>query len=356
MGWACFRSGAFAACLVVLAIVAGCGSRTGAEIRQWDAQPGPVPRPEVCNGLDDDLDGLVRAGVLDGGRTDAGAMDGGARDTGPVADVGVDAAVDSGPRADAGARDGGIASDLDLFVDEDFRDSMGRYVDILNCGECGHACRVSRPHELTVGCGLVAETPVCVALTCDPGWVPSRTGVCVPAYDRLCMHCADDGDCGDFDQAHCRDLGGEPRCVVDCSLTCPPGYACRDGACTPPSGSCSCETGQTFTLACALTDPAGLRCPGTATCDDGVLSECASFAEVCDHTDNDCNGTIDDGYRDARGAYILNIHDCGECGVDCTASTIPEGDLVCVAPHRSRKRSRDIQRRRRTTSSSIIAT
>ncbi len=319
--------------MLTLLALGGCGSRSALEVHQWDAEPGPIPQPEICNGLDDDLDGLVRAGVLDGGPGMDGAVrDGGSRDGGP------DAARDAGPLPDvgvshdAGSFDGGDAgppSDLDLFVDEDFRDSMGRYIDINNCGSCGHACRVGRPHELTIGCGLVAESPVCVALTCDPGWVPSRSGVCVPAYDRLCMTCADDGDCGDFDQAHCLSLGGEQRCVVDCSLTCPTGYECHGGSCTPPSGSCSCEPGQNFTIACALTDPMGHHCPGSGTCMDGVLSACVAPMDVCDHVDNDCNGTVDDAFRDARGAYILNIHDCGECGVDCTMSTIPEGDLIC---------------------------
>jgi hypothetical protein len=321
---------------LVLALVAGCGAKSSLEVRQWDSEPAPTPHPEVCNGLDDDLDGLRCVGAVpweagapcmsgdtivdcgyppdtgvDAARVDGGAMDGGVRDAG---------AMDAG--------DGGLC-DHDLFVDEDFRDSMGRYVDINNCGSCGHACVVSRPHERTVGCGLVAETPVCVALTCDPGFVPSRSGECVPAYDRLCMTCTDDGDCGDFDQAHCRDLGGERRCVVDCSLTCPTGYVCTSGACTPPSGSCSCEVGQNFTLACALTDPMGHHCPGSAACTNGVLSMCAAPMELCDHVDNDCNGIVDDGYRDARGAYILNIHDCGDCGVDCTLSSIPGADLIC---------------------------
>jgi|GEM_PF-1474131 len=289
--------------VLLLAIGAlGCGARTGTIDHEVGAVDGPVPQPEVCNGLDDDLDGLVRLGVIpsDGG-FDAG--------------VGVDASIDGG--------------DMDLFVDEDFRDEIGRYVDDAHCGRCGAACIVSREHELEVGCGLVDEYPTCVATLCDPGFIPSTAGRCVPLYERLCLFCADDGDCGDFDGARCASIGDEQRCAIDCELGCPDGYACSEGICAPESGSCTCEAGDDFDLACALTDPDGNFCPGSATCADGVLSMCAAPFEDCDHEDDDCNGVIDDGFVDRLGAYSLDIHHCGDCGVDCTLSAVPEGDLVC---------------------------
>ncbi len=308
---------------LAVALAPGCGARSGVDIEHHDSPPGPVPHPEVCNGLDDDLDGLASVGALgdsgirDGGM-DASRPDAGSRDGGP----------DGGPRDGSVDADAG-AGDLDLFVDEDFRDSMGRYITDAHCGGCGRACTPSRPHELRVACGLVEETPTCVALACDAGFVPSSTGRCVPAYDRLCLSCADDGDCGDFDAARCVPLGGELRCSVSCDIGCPSGYVCESDACVPPSRSCTCEVGVDFTLACALHDPDGNVCPGSAVCMSGMLSECVAPVEVCDEVDQNCDGVIDEGFRDARGAYILDIHNCGECGVDCTMSTIPEGDLIC---------------------------
>ncbi|MFO0711081.1 MAG: hypothetical protein U0353_14635 [Sandaracinus sp.] len=333
-----------AATALALTLVA-CGARTGTEDDPHREGVLPPLGPEVCNGLDDDGDGLLAVGVLDGGARDAGdaaGPDAGPRDAAVLDDAGMDGGsldaggLDAGSfdagRMDAGRMDAGrmdAGMDLDLRVDEDFRDSLGRYIVDAHCGACGSACRPSRPHELETHCGLVAESPTCMATRCDPGFTPSRTGRCVPIHERLCLSCADDGDCGDFVGAACDDVGGEQRCTIDCALGCPDGYACREGVCAPESGSCTCEAGDDFALACALHDPEGNRCAGTAACRDGVLSACTAPADVCDEVDNDCNGVIDDPYRDARGAYILDIHNCGECGVDCTLSRIPEGDLVC---------------------------
>ncbi|MBX3273051.1 MAG: hypothetical protein KF729_22500 [Sandaracinaceae bacterium] len=268
--------------------VAGCGGRTGTSFDPPAPRDRPVPRPEVCNGLDDDLDGLVSIGVLDGGP----------------------------------------AFDADRFVDEDFRDELGRYVHVEHCGACNVLCAPSG-QALEVTCGLVEESPACVAVRCTAGFAPSSTGRCVPIHDRLCLPCADDGDCGDLEAASCALVGGERRCSIDCILGCPEGYACFGDTCAPAGGSCSCEPGDSFTLACALFDPEGNRCPGSAVCDDGALGECVAPAEVCDGADNDCDGVIDDGFVDDRGVYSVDIHHCGECGVDCTQSAVPEGDLVC---------------------------
>jgi len=248
----------------------------------------PEPQPETCNGEDDDLDGLVASGVLDAG----------------------------------------MSVDRDVFVDEDFRDEAGRYVDVMHCGRCNAPCAPAG-QAIAVDCGLVEGTPTCVATACSEGFAPSTTGRCVPIFERLCLTCADDGDCGDLPTATCTLVGGERRCAIGCEHGCPEGYACTDAICQPVGGSCSCEPGDAFSLACPLFDPEMNRCPGMARCDDGVLSECLAPPEICNEVDDDCDGAIDEGFRDDRGAYSLDIRHCGECGVDCTESTVPEGDLVC---------------------------
>jgi len=223
----------------------------------------------------------------------------------------------------------GLDDDLDGEVDEPFRDERGRYVGNDHCGACGASCAPMGMLELAADCTLLDESPVCAATRCVEGYGVSSTGRCVSAWDHLCLACVDDADCGQIPTARCSDVGGEARCTTGCEFGCPHGYACIGDACQPMAGSCACEPGDSFTLACAITDVGDTRCVGSALCEEGVLSACMTREEVCDEVDNDCDGTIDEEFRDRRGAYILDIHHCGECGVDCTLSEVPEGDLIC---------------------------
>jgi hypothetical protein len=251
-----------------------CGASTGLVENDVDGGDARTPEPETCNGVDDDLDGTV---------------------------------------------------------DEDFRDEAGRYVGDGHCGACGALCTPDVvPNATSVSCALLEGTPVCAAVECSTGTARSSTGKCVPIGTYACLPCFESADCGDLEGAVCANVAGESRCAVRCELGCPGGYRCgEDDLCVPESGSCSCTPASDFDLACPLVDPEGGICPGTATCRDGAESECAAPTEVCDEVDNDCNGVIDDGFRDGRGAYSLDIRNCGRCGVDCTANPVPEGDLVC---------------------------
>ncbi|MCC7539455.1 MAG: hypothetical protein IT379_24735 [Deltaproteobacteria bacterium] len=282
------RTGACAIPLLWGLLVVGCGARTDAIDDPPEEQTRVEPRPEACNGRDDDLD------------TD---------------------------------------------IDEDFRDAIGRYVHDDHCGVCGLACDEVVPNATETRCALAVDdetegSPRCRALACARGFLLSPTGRCLPWDERMCLPCGDDGDCGDFDEARCARLGDELRCVITCvEGACPDGFTCREDAasgeerCEPPGGSCSCEPGEHFELACGIEvrSPDGTTrlCPGTTRCDDGTLLACSTAPEVCDETDNDCNGRIDDGFLDDRGAYSLDLHHCGACGVDCTTSRLPDIELTC---------------------------
>jgi hypothetical protein len=228
----------------------------------------------------------------------------------------------------------GLDDDQDRRVDEEFRDDAGRYFADTDCGECGRKCDRVSANATAMACGLVDEIPQCVASLCEPGYEVSRNGRCVSLAERLCMPCASSTDCGPLLRARCAEIAGEQRCTLDCDQgACPDGFMCAsdENVCLPVSGDCSCDTDETFELACALTAPDGGRCPGRQTCAGGRLSACAASDEACDEVDNDCDGQVDETFRDARGVYSLDMGHCGGCGIDCRRAEESAGVTLACA-------------------------
>jgi len=243
--------------------------------------------------------------------------------------------LDSGPAESLGREVcNGRDDNGNRQVDEAFRDPRGRYVDDAHCGRCDQACTAQGPDILEAHCTLIAEKPTCAATRCASGLAPTQSGGCAPRDMFLCLLCAQDSDCGPILGARCADVGGERRCAIDCALGCASGYTCGVGElCVPEGGSCRCDPGQTFDLACAadmpLADTNDTVCVGRASCVDGTLSACSTSSEICDEIDNDCDGEIDDGFLDERGVYSLDPANCGQCGASCLEDTQTELELAC---------------------------
>jgi hypothetical protein len=73
-------------------------------------------------------------------------------------------------------------------------------------------------------------------------------------------------------------------------------------------------------------------CRGTETCQGGAGWVCDAptpTEEACDGADNNCDGRVDEGFRDAAGIYFTREH-CGGCGVDCDQVIAHSAATECV--------------------------
>jgi hypothetical protein len=225
----------------------------------------------------------------------------------------------------------GVDNDGDGRVDDPFRDEDGWYVHSDHCGACNSPC-VPSGAATAVRCQVTATGPECAAVTCSAGFAQAD-GHCVRRGLSLCRGCAGDADCGNYSAAVCADIAGEARCTVRCDdgSLCPTGTSCDGEVCRPDHGDCACVAGAFFALGCDIELDGG-TCSGVAVCADGVLSDCFGSPEVCDGVDNDCNGVIDDPFVNDLGAYGVDVHHCGGCGIDCTGNPVPAVDLACGGP------------------------
>jgi len=156
---------------------------------------------------------------------------------------------------------------------------------------------------------------------------------------QLCTPCVTDTDCGTGNR--CINLDGADICVADCSVSslCPTGFTCTDiGAgdmqCVPTSDSCDCLPGdEGLTRSCDETNAFG-TCSGDQTCDPASgWSACTAptpEAEICDGTDNDCDGSDDEDFTDLNDACSTGLGICYDTGtIVCTGDgTGTECDAV----------------------------
>ena len=123
-------------------------------------------------------------------------------------------------------------------------------------------------------------------------------------------------------------------CVDDSQ--CPDDYSCASFAddepsqCSPNSGVCDCSPLSSSLVAstdCALENDFG-TCLGERVCGDEGLSDCSALTpleEVCDGEDNNCDGVVDE---DTSGAVCSAENEYGSCdgSLKCAG-----GELVCDA-------------------------
>ena len=122
--------------------------------------------------------------------------------------------------------------------------------------------------------------------------------------------CQLDADCATDDPCHpllCR----EERCVLDAPVDCDDGDECTEDSCSP-TGACENRLLALDEDRDGFKGPRPGFAPGSPgscgdDCDDTSPDAHPGGVEICDGTDNDCNGIVDDGmhYEPIPGGPVL---------------------------------------------------
>lgn len=208
--------------------------------------------------------------------------------------------------------------------------------DVDGCGELGCACATDEDCDAGPCVVALGGDRYCAdrcERTCNDANFRCRDverdggveSLCVPSAE-LCQACEDDAACGPL-ATECVTLTDGAFCAQVCGRNdlCPVGTACedRDGVrvCVPPSGVCQ---------ACIDSDDddygIGLSCAGI-DCDEADPDVFEGAPELCNETDDDCDGEVDEDFDFAGDA----AH-CGGCFQACSGrySTQSCVDGACV--------------------------
>ena len=305
----------------------------------WVGCTAKTPAEETCNGVDDDCNGFVDDGLpastpCDNEIPGVGSCAGTALCAGPLGWV-CDAKAPAAEQCDH------VDNDCDGLVDEDWM-TADAYTAFDHCGACDISCASGFPHATAV-CDPSFDPPRCVVESCDSGFAQVDDYQCIPADAGLCESCATDEQCL-LSGSLCIPVGDGTYCGTPCEDNggCPQGYACKPlgpdvKQCFPTSNSCTCSAATpNLSKSCSVTttNPGApvTTCYGIQKCDPVMgFGPCELPEEVCDGLDNNCDGFIDEGFKDAVTGKYDKVDACGQCGNNCTFLSFDHGEAICDA-------------------------
>ena len=216
-----------------------------------------MPAGEICNGVDDDCDGLVDS--FDPGISHSDLGENGALY--PICYLGgcighwqcrQTSEASYGWVCDAGDPENEICNGVDDNcngeIDEPFKDEHGLFVDLNNCGSCGVSCLNTLSHlkrdkdgnivSDSAQCVIREDKAVCVPVQCEDGYYPyphEAPVSCLKLESPACQVCGSDSDCHVYSD-RCLELKGDfgTHCLQSCSEDSP--YT----GCTGQTGVQSC--------------------------------------------------------------------------------------------------------------------
>jgi hypothetical protein len=299
----------------------------------WEPCTAAAAQVEICDGLDNDCDGLVDDGI----ETDQACenSNGFGVCAGSQSCVGGQGWVCDAPMP-ASESCNFIDDDCDGSLDEGFTAEDGTWTLIDHCGGCDNSCSDKFLNGLGY-CDATGETPACKIESCDDGFYMASDYHCAVPPDASCAPCTSADDCFG---GMCAELAGDNACVMSCGTDedCLEGYSCNGPAdgetwCLPVTGSCSCNAQNPGAKRTCIAENLFGSCYGIETCDGATgWSGCTApdpVAEACDGVDNDCDGLIDDALLDVGEACENTVEGVGSCA----GITVCQGNqgLVCQA-------------------------